>query len=228
MVGKTNALKIDQQTRIVNAASEIFLENGFELSSTAEIAKRAKVSKRELYTNYVDKRALLAAVITQLQEDVQAQMNIRWSSSDDVREVLIHAGNEILAFVSSTRFGKLFRIVATQSFRDQVSAQRFYLLGPGMGRKQTADFIRRQMRIGNLRKAEPLQAADDFLDLIVSARYLTSVVLGQEFESIKKRKHVKHAVDLFLRFYGPETVMTGADNQNSGSVAMRLRRVSVK
>ena len=58
------------------------------------------------------------------------------------------------------------------------------------------------MAAGRLRKADPLQAADDFLDMLVSARYLTAVVLGQTERFPRPQAHVEHVVDLFLNFYG--------------------------
>ena len=85
--------------------SRAFLENGYEQTSTAEIAKRAKVSKRELYTHFHDKPDMLVAVITQLQADIQSHANVNWSSSGDVRDVLTRAGTELLHFISSKRFG---------------------------------------------------------------------------------------------------------------------------
>jgi TetR/AcrR family transcriptional repressor of mexJK operon len=200
----TGAQKNEHQQRILKAAAEIFLKKGYEETSTSDIARRAKVSKRELYSNFQDKRDILAAVITELQEGIQSQANISWSSTQDLRKVLTEAGAQILEFIYSERFGKLFRIVAAESFRDPVSAQKFYRLGPGAGREDTAAFIRRQMNAGGLRKADPLRAADDFLDLIVSSRHLTAVVLGQEDDAPPLRAHVKHAVDVFLRYYGIE------------------------
>lgn len=191
----------DHRQRILDAAAKAFLKNGYEQTSTAEIASRAKVSKRELYTHFRDKRDMLAAVITELQADIQAHANVSWSSNDDVRDVLIKAGTELLQFISSERFGKLFRIVAAESFRDPVSSQKFYLLGPAVGRKNTAAFLKRHMAAGNLRSGDPLQAADDFLDMLVSARYLTAIVLGQVRSFPKPRAHVQHAVDLFLTYY---------------------------
>ncbi len=202
MGGKTASLNRDHQTRILDAATEMFLENGFESTVTADIARLARVSKRELYTFFADKRAILAAVIAQLQSEIQSQANVSWTSSDDIRKVLTTAGTDILNFINSEKFGKLFRIVAAETFRDPVSAAKFYLLGPGMGRENTAGFIKRQMRGGHLRKADPLRAADDFLDLVISARHLTAVVLGQEHEVLNPRKHVNHAVEMFLCFYG--------------------------
>jgi hypothetical protein len=58
------------------------------------------------------------------------------------------------------------------------------------------------MKAGNLRKADPFQVADDFLDLVISARHLTAIVLGQEDGRQQARRHVHHAVDLFLKYYG--------------------------
>lgn len=209
----------DHQVRILNAAAETFLARGFEETSTAEIARRAKVSKRELYSNFRDKRNILAAVITQLQSEIQLQANVSWASGGDLRKVLTEAGTKILEFINSQRFGKLFRIVAAESFRDPVSAQKFYLLGPGAGRDSTAAFIRRHMKAGNLRKADALRAADDFLDLVISARHLTAVVLGQSDDTAQPRAHVQHAVDVFLRYYGMHE-----DGTPSGRSSQRVPR----
>jgi AcrR family transcriptional regulator len=204
MAEQVGALRGDHRARILDSATEAFLENGYEITSTAEIARRARVSKRELYTYFQDKRDILVAVITELQNDIQSQANANWSSSGEVRQVLMAAGTEILQFMNSERFGKLFRIVAAESFRDPVSSRKFYLLGPAMGRKNTAAFLKRQMAAGKLRTADPLQAADDFLDMLVSSRYLTAVVLGQMRRLPKSHVHVAHAVDLFLKYYAPD------------------------
>jgi len=215
MAEPASATRIDRRARILEAAAAAFLENGYEFSSTAEIARRAKVSKRELYAYFNDKREILAAVITELQADIQAQADVSWSSSGDVRDVLKQAGTDLLRFINSERFGKLFRIVAAESFRDPVSSRNFYLLGPAMGRKHTAVFLKRHMAAGNLRSAYPLQAADDFLDMLVSSRYLTAIVLGQLRSFPKLHVHVEHAVDMFLTYYGVSKPTRKARNQGA-------------
>jgi len=211
--------------RILSAAADDFLEKGFEETTTADIARRAKVSKRELYSNFSDKRDILSAVITELQAQIQAETNISMSSIGDLTSVLTRAGTQILEFINSERFGKLFRIVAAESFRDPVSAQKFYLLGPGTGRENTAAFIKRHMNEGALRKANPLQAADDFLDLVVSARHLTAVVLGQSDEVPDPRSHVRHAVEIFLNYYGRQGTESSSKRESAPS---RPKRKSPK
>jgi AcrR family transcriptional regulator len=195
--------KPDHMSRILDAASALFLELGFERTSTADIASRAKISKREMYTHFDDKRAILSAVITKLQKDLSSQMDVVWSTSGDLRTVLLHAGTTIFDFIISEKFRNVFRIVAAESFHDPATAKTFYLLGPSAGRKQTAKYLERQMKAGALRKADALQAADDFLDLVITARFMTMIALGCKERGMKASYHVEHVVDVFLTYYAP-------------------------
>jgi len=187
--------------RILDAASEVFLECGFEQSGTAEIARRAKVSKRELYLYFAGKRALLAAVITELQSSMQSRMDLRWSSNEDMEIILRKAAAAIHNFILSERFGKLVRIVAAESYHDPAVAKQFFELGPLAGRKATAKFLKAQMEAGRLRKADPIKAADDFLDLVVGAQRMTAVVLGQVDPAARKGNRIQHSVEVFLMIY---------------------------
>ena len=49
--------------RILGAAFKAFTEDGYAGTSTLEIARRAKVSKRDLYANFGGKHAVLVACI---------------------------------------------------------------------------------------------------------------------------------------------------------------------
>jgi TetR/AcrR family transcriptional repressor of mexJK operon len=200
-VRKAAAKQEPHRQRILDAASDVFLECGFEQTSTAEIARRAKVSKRELYFHFADKRALLAAAITELQNSMQSRMDVRWSSNEDMELVLRESAAAIHDFILSERFGKLVRIVAAESYHDPAVARQFFELGPLAGRKATAKYLKAQMEQGRLRKADPIKAADDFLDLVVGAQLMTAVILGQADPAARKRDHVQHSVGVFLMIY---------------------------
>jgi len=203
---KTVVRQESHRERILDAASEVFLECGFEQTSTAEIARRARISKRELYSQFADKRSLLAAVITELQTSIRLQMDVRWSSSEDMETVLRKSAVAIYDFILSERFGKLVRIVAAESYHDPAVARQFFELGPLAGRKATARYLKAKMEEGKLRKADPIKAADDFLDLVVGAQLMTAVILGQVEPAARKRDHIHHAVGVFLLIYGkPQT-----------------------
>ena len=190
-----------QKKRILNAASNVFLTTGFERTSTAEIARLAKVSKRELYLHFADKRALLAAVVDDLQSDIGSRMDSLWASSKPMEDVLLHSAKVIQTFILSERFGKLVRIVAAESYHSPDIAKQFFEMGPSSGRRAAARYLKQQMKQGHLRKADPLKTADDFLDLVVGAQLLIAVILGQIDPMTPKPAAARHAVEVFLMIY---------------------------
>jgi TetR/AcrR family transcriptional regulator, mexJK operon transcriptional repressor len=214
-VRKATAKQESHRQRILDAASDVFLECGFERTSTAEIARRSKVSKRELYFYFADKRALLAAVITELQSSMQSRMDVRWSSHEDMEIILRKSASAIHDFILSERFGKLVRIVAAESYHNPAVAKQFFELGPLAGRKATARFLKAQMKEGRLRKADPIKAADDFLDLVVGAQLMTAVVLGQVDPAARKRNRVLHSVEVFLMIYAATKTPPAARRRRS-------------
>jgi len=193
-----------QKKRILATAAEAFLKSGFEQTRTEEIARRAKVSKRELYTHFADKRALLAAVVVEHQREMQARMDLRWSSTKSLAAVLEDAAQEIRDFILSEMFGKLLRVVISESFRHPELAIEFFECGPNRGRVATARFLEAQMALGRLRKADPLKAADDFLNLVIGGQLVMLVMLGWTNTVPKNDPHVRHAVEVFLNIYGTE------------------------
>jgi AcrR family transcriptional regulator len=177
--------------RILSAASDVFLATGFEKTSTADIARLAKVSKRELYLHFADKRALLAAVVDDLQGDMQGRMDSLWASGEAMEEVLLNSAKVIQRF-----------ILAAESYHNPNVAKQFFETGPNQGRKSTARYLKEQMKQGRLRIADPLKAADDFLDLVVGAQLMTAVILGQIDPTTPRPSDTRHAVEVFLMIYG--------------------------
>jgi TetR/AcrR family transcriptional repressor of mexJK operon len=194
--------KTPQKERILSAASDVFLAVGFEKTSTADIARLAKVSKRELYLHFSDKCALLAAVVEDLQSDMQGRMDSLWASGDAMEDVLLNSAKVIQRFILSERFGKLVRIVAAESYHSPNIAKQFFESGPNQGRRATARYLKEQMKQGHLRTADPQKAADDFLDLVVGAQLMTAVILGQIDPATPKPADTRHAVKVFLMIYG--------------------------
>jgi AcrR family transcriptional regulator len=188
--------------RILDAGSDLFFELGYEKTTTEKIAKRAQVSKREVYLHFKDKRQILASVIAAVQAQIQSRMQAEWSSPGDLRIVLLRAAKTIHQFVLSERFGKLVRMLAAVSYHDPGLAAQFFDMGPNRGRRETARYLKRQMMLGTLRPADPLKAADDFLDLVVGGQLITGVILGCVDAAQRKHTSPKHAINIFLRVYG--------------------------
>ncbi|HEX7853428.1 MAG TPA: TetR/AcrR family transcriptional regulator [Sphingobium sp.] len=98
----TAAQKAAISRTILEAATHIFLAEGFEGASMDAIAARASVPKSTLYKRFADKRALLRAVI---EDRVSAWSAVasrkNWMLTEDLAQRLKHYGAWVLLWASS-------------------------------------------------------------------------------------------------------------------------------
>ncbi len=85
-------------TAILNAGVELFLEQGFNRTTTDDVAARAGVTKRTLYRYVGSKQALLFAVCSQLPRRLEevADTVSRQGATDQFRELIAHAAEAML------------------------------------------------------------------------------------------------------------------------------------
>ncbi|MBA3844406.1 MAG: helix-turn-helix transcriptional regulator, partial [Actinobacteria bacterium] len=83
--------------RILDAAFSAFLESGYAETSTLEIAKRAKVSKRELYALVGNKQEMLVACIRERAQRLQVPADLSPPRDrDSLARVLVSFGSQLL------------------------------------------------------------------------------------------------------------------------------------
>jgi AcrR family transcriptional regulator len=116
--------------RIVAAACAAFTEHGFAAASTLEIATRANVSKRELYSLFGSKQQLLVTCIAErasrlaLPAPRQAPRNRR-----ELRAVLVQFGAVLLHELSAPDVVALYRLAVSEADRSPGVAQALDLHG---------------------------------------------------------------------------------------------------
>ncbi len=65
-----------RRDRILGAAFALFMERGYSGASTNEIARRAKVSKRELYALFGSKQGLIAELVTRRSREMRRPLDL--------------------------------------------------------------------------------------------------------------------------------------------------------
>lgn len=65
-----------RRQRLLQAARAAFLETGFAGTTMEGVARRAQISKVTLYKHFADKQALFEAVVRELVDEVQAQIDV--------------------------------------------------------------------------------------------------------------------------------------------------------
>lgn len=100
--------------RILDAATALFLEQGFGRTTLDQVSERSRTGKSTLYGRYANKEALFAAVVTRsidaMFDDLKAA-----PLEGDVHSRLRHIGRELALAMLDTRCVALMRITAAEA-----------------------------------------------------------------------------------------------------------------
>ena len=181
---------------IVAAATEVFLERGYEAASMSEISTRAGGSKATLYNYFSSKEALFLEVMASLAGEM-SKVYVKLVPGGDLAAVLQDFGEAYLDNLFSPE------LRALRGSRSEVG-KLFYENGPKVGWGKLADFMSAEMQAGRLREASPWTAAMHFHGL-VHAECQVALITGLVDQLAPKESRpawVASAVEVFLIAYG--------------------------
>ena len=195
--------KFDQ---VLEGAKEVFLTDGFEGASVDDIARKAGVSKATLYSYFPDKRMLfmeVAKVECRRQAD-QAIEKIDMSAPVDV--ILREAATQVLAFISSDFWQRIFRICVGESDRFPALGAEFYQSGPALIRARLVAFFREAVERGEL-VIEDFDLAANQFHALCKADVLERLVfqVDKTIPESQRIKVIDGAVAIFMARYGPRS-----------------------
>jgi len=189
--------------RLLDAATEFFLEKGFDATSMGEIAKQAHASTETFYRHFPTKEELFERVLLRLTE----QLNREWTSvlrSQDAPEKALAAFGELgLSLLLAPEALALHRILIMERRRFPEVVKSFDAQGPVRVQAALASYLAVQVKKGKLRKMNPDVGARQFWDL-VAHDFLFRMNLHAMPAPTKAemRQRVKEAIDCFLYGYG--------------------------
>lgn len=148
--------------RILDAAFATFTERGYGASSTLEIATRARVSKRELYTLIGNKQALLVACISRRARHLDLPAEVREPHDrETLAQALTTTGTHILREISDPKVVAAFRLAIAEALHAPEVAKAV----DSIGRETVRTVLRRMMaraQSSGLLKGSPAELADQF------------------------------------------------------------------
>lgn len=199
MKTKTEAKRI----AILKAAADVFREVGFERASMSEIRARIGGSKATLYNYFPSKEKLFFEVMYRAKELELANITHTLNpDADDLKEELLHFGERLLAALYSPEAIAIRRLAIAESRHSNIG--KIVFEGATLPiEKQVAEFLRKGMKRGALRTADPKTAAMQLLSLL-EAETLQRVLLGI-VSSVKPEalnSAARRAVETFLSGYG--------------------------
>ena len=162
--------QVAQQKRsaILDAASQLFLELGYDRTSLAKIAERADVSRATLFKQFPSKASLFDDMVRQ-----------SWRTDDDdhitppagdVQAGLVELGTHYAALISTREMTDLFRIVISELPRFPELAGAQFSLGKMPYFQRVRDYLESEVAAGTATVADLDLTSTQFLGMI--ANYL--------------------------------------------------------
>jgi TetR/AcrR family transcriptional regulator, mexJK operon transcriptional repressor len=191
--------------RLLDVATEVFLEQGFKGASMSEIARRAGASKQTLYARYPSKAALFAALVERKASRLFEAIG-PLGEGRNLRETLVHCGSSLLDLILSEDARGVHRLVIAECVEFPELAEIFWEYGPGRTRAMLTNYLRAQQKLGNIQCGDPEQAVEILMGLLVSGATLrTWLGLPSTFAKTpaQRKAWVNLAVDTFLASLHP-------------------------
>ncbi len=193
----------EKDEKILTAATEAFLEFGFDGASMDLVAQRASASKTTLYARYPSKEALFVAT---LERDCEARaQDFIGMPVDDlpVDEALRRIGRRFLDIIWSPQSIRRVQIIQGEAPRFPEIARTFMRAGPGRTRPYVAEYFKRAAARGLIEIADPHFVADQFLASLLGMVHLELMLGLRDMPSEEEKDaFVCRATSLFARGLG--------------------------
>jgi len=195
--------KEERIARILDATLEVFSEFSFDDATTGEIARRARVSKRDIYAYFPNKQALLMGIVIremQQQDGSFRETIARSQKLHSLRGKLESIGSAVVADVLSPTMGVVRRLVISESISQPFLGDLFFEGGVAQRCKLIAEVLVSHQSEGAAHKgANPEMAARRYLAMIA---YFPSTMiemgLRDEWSEEAIQAHVIGETDDFL------------------------------
>ena len=194
----------EKREAILDAATRVFLKQGYGGASIDAIAAASKVSKPTVYNHFAGKAALFAAVKGRLLEVMMRSLQSLQLESLPPRQALLTVGRHLLSVMLQKRHLQLFRILVGEAGRHPELGRTYYESAMRSGQRSLAELLTLHARAGSLRIADPELAARQLLDLLKGDLHLRLLIgVTDKVDAREIEQHVGQAVELFMAAYGP-------------------------
>ncbi|KRG44912.1 TetR family transcriptional regulator [Stenotrophomonas pictorum JCM 9942] len=194
---------LGKRAAILDAAKELFIEQGFNGISMDGIAAAAGVSKLTVYSHFGDKETLFTEAIQAKCVEMMPDELFVTDNEGPLRDQLLGIGDAFFTLISSDAAIATQRMMMTPDTDDRIR-QMFWQAGPARTEAALADFL-------GARVARQELVIDD---LALAARQFFCLIKGEVHTHMMcglcsapavpdARAHIAACVDFFLRAYAP-------------------------
>jgi len=204
--------------QILDAATALFLTNGFGATSVEAVAQRVGIAKRTFYHRYPDKSALFAAVAQRIIARLRPAASVPLIEGADLAAILERLAAIILRAALSPQAIALRRLIVAES-------ARFPELAGMLAREGSteeavaliAGVLDRDVKAGRIALVDTDFAAREFLHMVIALPQGRAMGLGHPLARHELEQWPRKVVDLFL--HGCRVAPAKAPRRSRAAVA---------
>ncbi|HLG17175.1 MAG TPA: TetR/AcrR family transcriptional regulator [Blastocatellia bacterium] len=197
----TRMAAVDRRQQIVSVASELFSKNGFNGTTTKEIADRAGVSEAIIFRHFPTKQALYSAIIDfktkQSSERLQSHLKEAASRKDD----LAFFGSLALDLLEVHKKDPTFmRLLMFSALEGHELAEMFYQSTAREVRNHVRRYIKQRIADGAFQNVDPSVAARSFVGMILYHAQVRVLYVDTSVDDIRlsSRQMAERLTSLFM------------------------------
>lgn len=185
--------------RILEAATTLFLSQGYGGTSIEAVARRARISKRTFYHRFEDKPALFGAVVHHIIDRLRPPAGVPLIEGANLQEILERLAGLMLRGALAPQAIALHRLAVAESARFPTLARIVTQQGPAQeGIMLIAGILDREARAGRLALENPNFAAEEFLHMVIGLPQRRAMGLGIPMTPAELEGWARDVVNLFL------------------------------
>jgi AcrR family transcriptional regulator len=192
-----------KRRQVLDAASDLFMAQGYGAVSMEAVARTAGVSKATLYAHFASKDVLFASIVSEACDRNKLVPENFPVEVADIEATLAATGGRLLRFMLQPKVLAIYRVAVAESARFPELGRAFWAAGPTVFRERFAGWIAEQSAAGRLAVPDPLVAADQFGALLRASVFMrATLALPPAPDEAEIDATVQQAVSTFLRGFG--------------------------
>lgn len=189
----------DRRQQIIQVAMELFARQGFEGTTTRQIAERARVNEAILFRHFPHKDDLYWAVIDYKCRNARSHSGLEEKLRSNAKDREIFAGIAEDILRRNTEDSTLGRLLLFSALENHRLSHRFFQTFVAKRYETLAEHIRARIRDGAFRHVDPLLAARGFLGMVIYHFLIQELFGGKRYQKFDLRRVSETLADIWLR-----------------------------
>lgn len=185
-----------KRAAIIETATDLFLEYGYDGTSIDMIANKAGISRQTIYNQYENKEALFSAIIDDQMQLILSPLTSPIGQTGKLRSNLLAFARHLVTTLLHPRTKALYQLAIGETRRFPILGQKVYAIGVEKAEDELASYLLNQSK---LKLTDPKIAAQQFFSLVsypVDIKIIFGIQVCHNDKMLDKQ--INAAIDTFL------------------------------